>query len=53
MDGTLMLIFFGLISQVICYERGQFLFVFNFHPENSYENYIVGVEEGGEYQVRL
>uniref|UniRef100_A0A1D1ZAS1 1,4-alpha-glucan branching enzyme n=1 Tax=Anthurium amnicola TaxID=1678845 RepID=A0A1D1ZAS1_9ARAE len=40
-------------AMVICCVRGPFLFTFNFHPENSYENYIVGVEEGGEYQVIL
>lgn len=37
--------------QVISYMRGLLLFIFNFHPENSYERYIVGAEEGGEYQV--
>lgn len=32
--------------------RGPLLFVFNFHPTDSYERYGVGVEEAGEYQVR-
>lgn len=31
--------------------RGPLLFIFNFHPTNSYEGYYVGVEEAGEYQV--
>lgn len=39
--------------QVIAYTRGPLLFVFNFHPTDSYEGYMVGVEEAGEYQVCL
>ncbi|CAL5335654.1 unnamed protein product [Camellia sinensis] len=38
---------------VISYSRGPLLFIFNFHPTTSYENYSVGVEEAGEYQVIL
>lgn len=38
-------------TMVISYTRGPVLFIFNFHPTNSYEKYIVGVEEAGEYQV--
>ncbi|CAI9773428.1 unnamed protein product [Fraxinus pennsylvanica] len=38
-------------TMVISYIRGPFLLVFNFHPENSYERYNVGVEEAGEYQI--
>lgn len=33
--------------------RGPLLFVFNFHPTDSYEGYGVGVDEAGEYQVCL
>ncbi|KAM7498912.1 hypothetical protein LguiA_023326 [Lonicera macranthoides] len=40
-------------NMVISYLRGPFLFIFNFHPTNSYEAYGVGVEEAGEYQVIL
>ncbi|XP_058101264.1 1,4-alpha-glucan-branching enzyme 3, chloroplastic/amyloplastic isoform X2 [Magnolia sinica] len=40
-------------SMVISYMRGPLLFIFNFHPQNSYEKYSVGVEEAGEYQVTL
>ncbi|KAL3851188.1 hypothetical protein ACJIZ3_013070 [Penstemon smallii] len=40
-------------TMVISYLRGPFLFVFNFHPTNSHEQYSVGVEEAGEYQVML
>lgn len=37
--------------QVISFSRGPFLFIFNFHPSNSYEKYGAGVEEAGEYTV--
>lgn len=40
-------------EQVISYLRGPFLFIFNFHPSNSYEQYNVGVEEAGAYQVKI
>ncbi|XP_039125022.1 1,4-alpha-glucan-branching enzyme 3, chloroplastic/amyloplastic [Dioscorea cayenensis subsp. rotundata] len=40
-------------KMVISYIRGRLLFVFNFHPEKSYENYSIGVEEAGEYMVIL
>ncbi|KAK1391865.1 Glycoside hydrolase [Heracleum sosnowskyi] len=40
-------------TKVISYWRGPLLFIFNFHPSNSYERYSVGVEEAGEYQVIL
>jgi 1,4-alpha-glucan branching enzyme len=38
---------------VISFSRGPFLFIFNFHPSNSYEKYDVGVEEAGEYTMIL
>ncbi|XP_071730229.1 1,4-alpha-glucan-branching enzyme 3, chloroplastic/amyloplastic [Rutidosis leptorrhynchoides] len=40
-------------NMVISYLRGPFLFIFNFHPTNTYDRYNVGVEEAGEYQVIL
>ncbi|KAF9589724.1 hypothetical protein IFM89_027999 [Coptis chinensis] len=40
-------------NMVISYIRGPLLFIFNFHPVSSYENYSVGVDEAGEYQVFL
>lgn len=40
-------------TMVISYMRGPLLFIFNFHPTDSYERYSVGVEEAGEYQVIL
>ncbi|KAK6934488.1 Alpha-amylase/branching enzyme, C-terminal all beta [Dillenia turbinata] len=38
-------------TKVICYTRGPLLFVFNFHPTDSYAKYSVGVEEAGEYRI--
>lgn len=29
------------LLQVIVFERGDLVFVFNFHPENTYEGYIL------------
>ncbi|KAG8365096.1 hypothetical protein BUALT_Bualt18G0068700 [Buddleja alternifolia] len=40
-------------KMVISYLRGPFLFVYNFHPTNSYERYSIGVEEAGEYQIAI
>uniref|UniRef100_A0A7N0U247 1,4-alpha-glucan branching enzyme n=1 Tax=Kalanchoe fedtschenkoi TaxID=63787 RepID=A0A7N0U247_KALFE len=40
-------------TMVIAAVRGPFLFIFNFHPKNSYEKYAVGVGEAGEYQIIL
>lgn len=40
-------------DKVIVYERGNLLFVFNFHPTNSYTDYRVGTDWGGEYTVVL
>ncbi|KAE9598487.1 putative 1,4-alpha-glucan branching enzyme [Lupinus albus] len=40
-------------SMVISYIRGPFLFIFNFHPTDSYDSYSIGVEEAGEYQIIL
>ncbi|KAJ8766538.1 hypothetical protein K2173_023785 [Erythroxylum novogranatense] len=40
-------------TMVIAYVRGPLLFVFNFHPTNTYERYSLGVEEAGEYQIIL
>lgn len=39
--------------QVISYIRGPLLFIFNFHPKDSYDCYSIGVEEAGEYQVSV
>lgn len=40
-------------DKVLVYERAGLLFIFNFHPTNSFTDYRVGVEEPGEYHVAL
>ncbi|PON90456.1 Glycoside hydrolase [Trema orientale] len=40
-------------DKVIIFERGDLVFVFNFHPENSYDGYKVGCDLPGKYRVAL
>ncbi|TFK55591.1 glycoside hydrolase [Heliocybe sulcata] len=40
-------------DKVIVFERAGLVFVFNFHPTNSFSDYRIGVEEAGEYHVAL
>ncbi|KAG9443121.1 hypothetical protein H6P81_018975 [Aristolochia fimbriata] len=40
-------------DKVIVCERGELVFVFNFHPENTYEGYKVGCDLPGKYRVTL
>ncbi|KZV21055.1 1,4-alpha-glucan-branching enzyme 1, chloroplastic/amyloplastic, partial [Dorcoceras hygrometricum] len=40
-------------KKVIVFERGDLVFVFNFHPENTYEGYKVGCDFPGKYRVAL
>ncbi len=40
-------------DRVIVFERAGLLFIFNFHPTNSYTDYRVGVQEPGEYRIVL
>ena len=39
-------------DKVLAFARAQCLFVFNFHPTRSFENYLVPAD-GGEYQLVL
>jgi 1,4-alpha-glucan branching enzyme len=41
------------IDKVIVFERAGLLFIFNFHPSQSFADYRVGIEESGEYRVVL
>ncbi|KAJ7590665.1 glycoside hydrolase superfamily [Mycena floridula] len=41
------------VDKVIVFERAGLLFIFNFHPTNSFTDYRVGVNEPGEYKVVL
>ena len=40
-------------DKVIVFERAGLLFVFNFHPANSFADYRVGVDVAGEYKIVL
>lgn len=40
-------------DKVCVFERGGLLFIFNFHPTQSFPDYKVGVEVPGEYQIVL
>nr|WVH01980.1 1,4-alpha-glucan-branching enzyme [Naematelia aurantialba] len=40
-------------DKVIVFERAGLLFIFNFHPSNSFVDYRVGVDTPGEYKVVL
>ena len=40
-------------DKVLVFERAGLLWVFNFHPEKSFADYRVGVEEAGTYQIVL
>ncbi|KAI3424010.1 uncharacterized protein J3R85_010659 [Psidium guajava] len=40
-------------DKVIVFERGGLVFVFNFHPENTYDGYKVGCDLPGKYRVAL
>lgn len=40
-------------DKIIVFERAGVLFVFNFHPTQSFADYRVGIEEPGEYRIVL
>lgn len=40
-------------DKVIIFERGDCVFIFNFHPSRSYSDYRIGVETAGTYKVAL
>jgi hypothetical protein len=39
------------VQMIVC-ERGDLVFVFNFHPSRSYTDYRVGCQASGAYKVR-
>ncbi|PIL37307.1 ATP-binding cassette transporter [Ganoderma sinense ZZ0214-1] len=41
------------VDKIIVFERAGLLFVFNFHPTQSFSDYRVGVEQAGDYEVVL
>ncbi|ODV86287.1 glycoside hydrolase family 13 protein [[Candida] arabinofermentans NRRL YB-2248] len=40
-------------DKVVVFERNNKLFIFNFHPTNSYTDYRVGIERAGTYRIIL
>jgi 1,4-alpha-glucan branching enzyme len=41
------------VDKVVVYERAGLLFVFNFHPTESFTDYRVGVDDAGKYEIIL
>ncbi|KAM0793776.1 alpha-1,4-glucan branching enzyme [Microbotryomycetes sp. NB124-2] len=41
------------VDKVVVFERGDLLWVFNFHPSNSFTDYRIGTDWPGEYTVVL
>ncbi len=40
-------------DKVICYEKGNLVFVFNFHPSQSYDGYQLPMPKSGSYKIVL
>ncbi|XP_007572466.2 PREDICTED: 1,4-alpha-glucan-branching enzyme-like [Poecilia mexicana] len=40
-------------DKVIVFDRANVLFIFNFHPNKSFQDYRVGVEAPGKYKIKL
>ncbi|KAL7308829.1 alpha-1,4-glucan branching enzyme [Mucor circinelloides] len=40
-------------DKVVVFERANVLFIFNFHPTQSFTDYRVGVEHAGKYKIIL
>ncbi|XP_071780723.2 1,4-alpha-glucan-branching enzyme [Centroberyx gerrardi] len=40
-------------DKVIAFDRGNLMFVFNFHPSNSYTDYRVATPAPGRYKIKL
>ncbi|SCU91579.1 LAMI_0E06458g1_1 [Lachancea mirantina] len=41
------------VDKVIAFERNGLLFIFNFHPTQSFVDYRIGVEQSGCYRIAL
>lgn len=41
------------VDKVIVFERAGLLWIFNFHPTQSFADYRVGIEHSGTYQIVL
>ena len=40
-------------DKIITFEKGDLLFVFNFHPTKSFENYTIGTKWGTKHKIIL
>ncbi|KAH3671389.1 hypothetical protein WICMUC_004686 [Wickerhamomyces mucosus] len=40
-------------DKVLAFEKSKLLFVYNFHPQNSYTDYRIGIETPGKYKIVL
>ncbi|KAI0876369.1 alpha amylase [Hypoxylon argillaceum] len=40
-------------DKVIVFERGGCVFIFNFHPEQSFSDYRIGIDTAGSYKIVL
>ena len=40
-------------DKIVVFEKGDLLFVFNFHPNKSYENYKIGTKWGTRHKIVL
>jgi 1,4-alpha-glucan branching enzyme len=40
-------------NKMIAFERGEFYWIFNFHPHQSYPDFRVGVTHPGKYEIVL
>ncbi|KAK9468816.1 glycoside hydrolase superfamily [Lipomyces arxii] len=40
-------------DKIVVFERAGLLFIFNFHPTNSYADYRVGIQVAGKYEIVL
>ncbi|KAL4800918.1 1,4-alpha-glucan-branching enzyme [Aspergillus venezuelensis] len=40
-------------DKILVFERAGLLWIFNFHPTNSFTDYRVGVDKGGTYRIVL
>uniref|UniRef100_A0A673YXL3 1,4-alpha-glucan branching enzyme n=1 Tax=Salmo trutta TaxID=8032 RepID=A0A673YXL3_SALTR len=44
---------FVISDKVIVFERANVMFVFNFHPSNSYSDYRIAAGPSGKYRIKL
>ena len=40
-------------NHLLAYERGGLVFVFNFHPQNTYTDYVIPVSRGCDHEMVL